>query len=188
MAAENEGIQGIDPNAGGAKPEGNGNPSGGEEGAITLESLMAENARLKAEGARNKVALDKALKNNGELTKQLRQKMTVAEQEEEAKREEEERQKNLIADLQAFKRRAEAKERYLTMGMSADFANQAADAEVKGDMDAFAAVMKQYNDASIKAQRDEWIKSRPEPNVGHGEEDELAKLQKEIEAAMGLTV
>ena len=189
MAAENEGIQGIDTNAGGAKPEGNGNQAGGEEGAaITLEGLMAENARLKAEGARNKIALDKALKNNGELNKQLRAKMTAAEQEEEAKRAEAEAQKAEIASLKEFKRRAEAKERYLTMGMSAEFASQAADAEVKGDMDAFAVVMKQYNDASIKAQRDEWIKSRPEPNVGHGEEDELAKLQKEVEAAMGLNV
>lgn len=185
MADNNEGIQ-VDVNAGGANPEGNnGKPADGNDGAITLESLMAENARLKAEGARNKIALDKALKNNGELNKQLRAKMTAAEQEEEAKRAEAEAQKAEIASLKEFKRRAEAKERYLTMGMSAEFASQAADAEVKGDMDAFAAVMKQYNDASIKAQRDEWIKSRPEPNVGHGENDDMAKLEKEIETAMG---
>ena len=162
------------------------NGQGGEE-TITLESLMAENAKLKAESAKNKTALDKALHNNGELTKQLRAKMTASEQEEQAKREAAEAQEAEIRELKRFKRRAEAKERYMTIGMSPEFAKLAADAEVKGDMDAFAAVMKQYTDASIKAQQDEWIKSRPDINAGHdGEENETERLEKEIDAAMGL--
>ena len=156
------------------------------ESVDTLQSLMAENARLKAESARNKTAIDKLTKNNGELTKQLRAKMTAQEQEEEAKREAAEAQQKEINELKEFKRRAEATERYLTMGMSADFAKQAADAEVKGDMDAFATVMKQYNEASIKAQKDEWLKSRPDINASHGDDDDMKKLEKEVEAAMGL--
>ena len=167
-------------------PDGNepdGNDGGGE---VTIESLMAENARLKVDSAKNKTALDKALKNVGELTKQLRAKMTVSEQEEQARKDEEDRRLAELNDLKEFKRKAEAKERYLTIGMNAEFAKLAAEAEVKGDMDAFADVMKRYNDASIKEQKDEWIRSRPDINSGHGDdEDEMAALEKQVASAMG---
>ena len=66
---------------------------------ITVDSLMAELAQLKAESAKNKAALDKALHSNGELTKQLRAKMTASEQEAEVKREAEEAQANRIKEL-----------------------------------------------------------------------------------------
>lgn len=187
MAEENANIQEQIDNAN-PKPEAEANNENGNEPEVSIESLLAENARLKVESGRNKAALDKALKNNGELTKQLRAKMTAAEQEAEAKKEAEEAQRKEINELKAFKRRAEAKERYLAMGMSQEFANQAADAEVQGDMDAFASVMKQYNDASLKAQQAEFYKNRPDINIGHGEEEnELAKLEREIAMAMGVT-
>ena len=161
-------------------------PEEAQEPEVTIESLMAENARLKVESTRNKTALDKALKNAGELTKQLRAKMTISEQEEQVKKEQEAAKQAELDELKEFKRKAEARERYMTIGMSAEFAKLAAEAEVKGDMDAFAAVMKQYNDASIKAQRDEWIRTRPDINAGHDEENELTKLEREVAAAMGL--
>lgn len=141
-----------------------------QEEQVTMESLSADNAKLKAELAKQKLALDKALHNNGELTKQLRAKMSAQEQEDEAKRQEAEAFKNHMADLEAFKRKTEAKERYLTIGMGADLAKEAADAEVSGDMDALTAVYKKYNDASLKAHRDEWLKSRPEPAVSRDED------------------
>lgn len=165
-----------------------GNGEGNQDSGISIESLMAENAKLKVEITRNKTALDKALKNAGELTKQLRAKMSAAEQEEEAKREAEEAQRKELNELKEFRRKAEARERYLTMGMSAEFAKQAADAEVKGDMDAFAAIMKQYTDASVKAHEAEWLKNRPDINAGHGDgDDDMAKIEKEVQAAMGLS-
>lgn len=141
-----------------------------QEPEVTLESLNADNAKLRAELAKNKIALDKALHNNGELTKQLRAKMTAQEQEDEAKRIEAESFKTHMAELEAFKKKAEAKERYLTMGMSADFAKEAAEAEVAGDMDALTDVYKRYNDASLKAHKDEWLKNRPEPAASREEE------------------
>ena len=155
---------------------------------VSIDGLMAQLAALKVENARNKAALDKQMKANGELTKQLRAKMTAAEQEAESKREAEDAQKKLISELQEFKHRAEAKERYMLMGMSADFAKQAAEAEVKNDMDTLASVMKQYNDFSLKAQQAEFLKNRPDINAGHGEEkDERTRLEKEIAVAMGLS-
>lgn len=164
------------------------NAQGAEQEEVTIDGLMAQLATLKVENARNKAALDKQMKANGELTKQLRAKMSAAEQEAEEKKNKEEEQKQLINDLQDFKHRAEAKDRYLLMGMSAEFAKKAADAEVKGDMDTLAAVMKQYNDASLKAQQAEFLKNRPDINAGHGDgDDELTKLEKQIAASMGLS-
>lgn len=141
------------------------------EQPITIESLMADMAKLKAENAKNKAALDKALHNNGELTKQLRAKMTASEQEEEAKREREEAQQKEIEDLKNYKRRSEARERYLTLGMSPEHAKAAAEAEVAGDMEALSDVQKKHTEALLQAQKAEWLKSRPDPNVGHGEDE-----------------
>ena len=139
---------------------------------ITIESVMAELAKAKAENARTKTALDKALQSNGELTKQLRAKMTASEQEEEAKRAAEEAQQNRIKELEDFKRKAEAKERYVTIGMSADLAKEAAEAEVSGDMDGLAAIYKKHSDISLKAKEAEWLKARPMPEAGHEENKE----------------
>lgn len=141
-----------------------------EQEPITVDSLMAQMAQLKAENAKNKTALDKALHTNGELTKQLRAKMTASEQEAEAKREAEEAQANRIRDLEEYKARSEARERYLTLGMPADMAKEAADAEVKRDMDALASVYKRYQEASLKAHEAEWLKNRPVPTTGREEE------------------
>lgn len=159
-------------NAQGAATEETGaaGDNGGQEQPITLESLMADNAKLKADIAKNKAALDKALHNNGELTKQLRAKMTASEQEAEAKREAEEAQANRIKELETYKARSEARERYMaTIGMSADLAKEAADAEVNGDMDALAAVYKRHQEVILKASEAEWLKKRPVPESGKGE-------------------
>lgn len=142
-----------------------------EQEPITVDSLMAQMAQLKAENAKNKTALDKALHSNGELTKQLRAKMTASEQEAEAKREAEEAQANRIKELENYKRRSEARERYMaTIGMPADLAKEAADAEVNGDMDALAAVYKRHQEASLKAHEAEWLKNRPVPETGREED------------------
>ena len=140
-----------------------------EQNDVSVESMMAEIAKLKAENAKNKTALDKALHNNGELTKKLREKMTASEQEEEAKREHDEAIQKHIKDLEDYKRRSEARERYLTMGMSAEHAKLASEAEVAGDMEALAKVQSQHTAALLKEKEAEWLKSRPDVNAGHGE-------------------
>ena len=114
-----------------------------EQEPITVDSLMAQMAQLKAENAKNKTALDKALHTNGELTKQLRAKMTASEQEAEAKREAEEAQANRIRDLEEYKARSEARERYLTLGMPADMAKEAADALAAKQAQLDASVLQQ---------------------------------------------
>lgn len=158
-----------------AEAKANGTEGAGAEGnagqePITVDSLMAELATLKAENAKNKTALDKALHSNGELTKQLRAKMTASEQEAEAKREAEEAQAQRIKDLENYKLKSEARERYMTtIGMPADLAKEAAEAEVAGDMDALASIYKRHQDAALKAHEAEWLKSRPMPETGREE-------------------
>lgn len=134
----------------------------------TIEELMTQLAQEKAARAKDKAALDKALKEKGELTKNLRARSTQQQMEEDAKREEAEQTKQYIAELEAYKHKNEAKERYLLQGMTAELATKAAEAEVSGDMDALADIQKQHTDALLKAKEKEWKASRPPLNAGDG--------------------
>lgn len=140
-----------------------------------MDALMAEIARMKVSEQKMKKELDKALKEKGEVTKALRAKQTAAELEDEAKREEEERHQEYVMELEEFKRKTEAKERYLMQGMSVEMATKAADAEVSGDMEALTDIQRQHTEATLKAARAEWQKSIPQPNFGTGEYASMSK-------------
>ncbi|MCI8795297.1 MAG: hypothetical protein HFG89_00365 [Dorea sp.] len=143
--------------------------------APNTDTLMAEIARMKVSEQKMKKELDKALKEKGEVTKALRAKQTAAELEDEAKREEEERHQEYVMELEEFKRKTEAKERYLMQGMSVEMATKAADAEVSGDMEALTDIQRQHTEATLKAARAEWQKSIPQPNFGTGEYASMSK-------------
>lgn len=145
-----------------------------DSGANT-DALMAEIARMRVSEQKMKKELDKALKEKGEVTKALRAKQTAAELEDEAKREEEERHQAYVMELEEFKRKTEAKERYLMQGMSVEMATKAADAEVSGDMEALTDIQRQHTEATLKAARTEWQKSIPQPNFGTGEYSSMSK-------------
>lgn len=155
---------------GGENPENENADSG-----ANTDALMAEIARMKVSEQKMKKELDKALKEKGEVTKALRAKQTAAELEDEAKREEEERHQAYVMELEEFKRKTEAKERYLMQGMSVDMAAKAADAEVSGDMEALTDIQRQHTEATLKAARAEWQKSIPQPNFGTGEYSSMSK-------------
>lgn len=156
-------------------PEGNADAGAendkdtGNNDTPSVEELMAQLAKERATNAKNKNALDKALKETGELKKSLRAKQTAEEQAEEAKKEQEEQRQAYIGELELYKRTNEAKERYLLQGMNAELAIQAANAEVEGDMDALADIQKQHTDALLKAKENEWKASRPNLNGGVGD-------------------
>jgi len=137
-----------------------------EDNNPTIEELMAQLAQEKAARAKDKAALDKALKEKGELTKNLRARSTQQQMEEDAKREEAEAKEAYIKELEAYKHKNEAKERYLLQGMTAELATKAADAEVSGDMDALADIQRQHTEALLKAKEKEWKASRPPLNAG----------------------
>lgn len=145
------------------------------DSAANTDALMAEIARMRVSEQKMKKELDKALKEKGEVTKALRAKQTAAELEDEAKREEEERHQAYVMELEEFKRKTEAKERYLMQGMSVEMATKAADAEVSGDMEALTDIQRQHTEATLKAARAEWQKSIPQPNFGTGEYSSMSK-------------
>lgn len=146
-----------------------------EDSGANTDALMAEIARMKVSEQKMKKELDKALKEKGEVTKALRAKQSAAELEDEAKREEEERHQAYVMELEEFKRKTEAKERYLMQGMSVEMATKAADAEVSGDMEALTDIQRQHTEATLKAARAEWQKSIPQPNFGTGEYSSMSK-------------
>lgn len=134
----------------------------------SIDDLMKQLAEQRAENARQKAALDKALKEVGDKNKELRSYKTQAQIDAEDAAQKAEEQKAYVAELEAYKHKNEAKERYLLQGMSAELAAKAAEAEVGGDMDALADIQRQHTEALIKAKEAEWKKSRPQMNAGEG--------------------
>lgn len=131
-----------------------------------IEDLMAEIAKLKADGAKQKNALDKALKEKGDLTKSLRARQTAEEQEAEARKEQEEERQGYIKSLEDYKAKNEAVKRYLMQEMDADTAEKCAEAEIAGDMDTLSDLQKKFREKSIKAAQAAWLKTRPQPQAG----------------------
>lgn len=90
------GVAGTDPGAENAM----NTPDASKTDENTSEALNAEIARLKADLAKQKNALDNATKEAGDLRKELRSKMTQEQIDAEAKKEAEEAQKNRIIELE----------------------------------------------------------------------------------------
>lgn len=141
----------------------------------TYEDAMAEIAAAKAEAKKAKAERDAALKKSGEATKALRAKMSEdelkAEQDAEAKAEHD----AYVKELESYKAQNEALKRYLLQGMNNDLAEKAAKAEIDGDMDALTDIQRQHTQALIKEKEAEWKASRPQINVGGGDESSMTK-------------
>lgn len=167
--AEGEGVgQGQNTNPAGAT---GGNEPGGDDGAKapSIDELMAELAKERAEKAQNKAALDKALKEKGDITKQLRARQSAEEQEAEAKKQQEEQQKAYVKSLEDKLAVIEATDRYRKLGMEEKFAKETAELEVKGDMEKVTSNIAKQMEANKKAAYDEFIKTRPDIQAGNGD-------------------
>lgn len=172
------------------KPKADNATENEQENAPTVESLMAEIAKMKADAEKQKLALDKAMKERGDAVKALREKQSAEEIADEAKREQEETHNAYVKELEQFKNRTLAKERYLLQGMTVEMADKAAQAEIDGDMDTLATIQKQHTEAALKAARAEWQKSQPETNRGHGEptmtKEQILAIKDPIEQQMAI--
>lgn len=158
-------------------PQGNSDNQSEEnnEPEVTMESLMEEIARLKTSEQKTKLALDKALKEKGDLTKQYREVLTETQQAKIDKETADEERKQYVLELEEFRKKTLAKERYLMQDMPVDMAEKAAEAEVSGDMDALANIQKQFRETSLKNARAEWQKSIPQPQFGTGQYSSMTK-------------
>lgn len=145
------------------------------ESTKTYEDALAEIAAAQAELKKAKAERDAALKKSGEITKQLRAKMTEAELEAEKKAAEDEEKQAYLKELESYKAQNEALKRYRLQGMNEELATKAAKAEIDGDMDALADIQAQHTKALIKEKEAEWKASRPRVNMGDGEESSMTK-------------
>lgn len=145
------------------------------EPSKSYEDALSEIAAAKAEAKKLKAERDAALKKSGEISKQLRAKMSEdelkAEQDAQAKEEYEAH----VKELEQYKAENEALKRYRLQGMTDELAIKAAKAEIEGDMDALADVQKQHTQSLIKAKEAEWKASRPRVNVGDDEDSSMTK-------------
>ena len=147
----------------------------GEKPEVTVESIMAELAQAKAEAEKSKKALDKALKEKGDLTKKYRETLTEQQRVDMEKQEQDEEHRLYVLELEEFKRKTEAKERYMLQGMSVEVATKAAEAEVTGDMEALSEIQRQHTENELKAAKEEWQKSIPQIQFGTGEYSSMTK-------------
>lgn len=135
-----------------------------EEQTPTVEELMAQLAAEKATGLKNKQALDKALKEKGEITKALRAKQTAEEQEAEAKAEAErlqnEKYESAVKELNHMKAVASYK------SISEKSVDTLIEAVAESDHSAIAAIIENEVKAAVANAKAEWMKSRPPVNIG----------------------
>ena len=167
---------------GGDGGEGGSDGVGGDSGendAPTVEELMAQLAQERATNAQNKAALDRALKEKGELTKNLRKRMTAEETANEEKRLADEAKDAEIKELKEKFRTMDYSKRYMGIGMDEKTAESLS--ELTGDLpdvDKFFSALDKFVKAKIKTAGEnavqELIKSNPDIKAGTGSTDKNA--------------
>lgn len=146
-----------------------------------VEDLLAEMAQMKADMARNKNALDKALREKGEITKKLREKQTAEEQEAEAKAEAEAARAEREAEKDKIIAQYEARAMFAEMGIQGKDLEDAVNAKVEGDEKTVYSIIVKYFEnkfeTALKTEKSEWLGNRPQVNVGVGSNTTLTKEQ-----------
>lgn len=143
------------------------------ENTPSVDELMAELAKERAEKAKLKNSFDTASSELAATKKQLRTKMTAEEQIEEEKRIAEEAKDAKIQELESKFRTMDYSKRYMGIGMDEKTAESLS--ELTGelvDADKFFSALGKFITASNKAAeenyRQELIKNNPDINAGSG--------------------
>ena len=143
------------------------------ENTPSVDELMAELAKERAEKAKLKNSFDTASSELAATKKQLRTKMTAEEQIEEEKRLAEEAKDAKIQELESKFRTMDYSKRYMGIGMDEKTAESLS--ELTGelaDADKFFSALGKFITASNKAAeenyRQELIKNNPDINAGSG--------------------
>lgn len=140
-------------------------PKNENEETPTVEELMAKLAEAKATGAKQKQALDKALREKGEITKALRAKQTAEERATEEKEEAERLQREKYEQVEKELNHMKAVSAYKSLSTEKAVENLI-DAISDGDHNAVAALIENEVKSAVAKAEAEWKKSRPRVNVG----------------------
>ena len=143
-----------------------------DNSAPSVEELMAQLATERAENEKNKLALDKALKEKGDITKQLRARQTAEEQEAEAQKEaqrlaDEERESmrkelNHIKAVNAYKSIPDEK-----------VVENLIDAISDADHNTIAQIIENEKKKAVAEAEQQWMKDRP--RVNHGQHSTMSR-------------
>lgn len=160
-----------------------GEPRGTEETKPSYEQLVEELARSRAneakavaDSARFKNSIDDLTKKNGELTKQVRERMTAEEQEQIAKKEADDAKDARIAELEAREKIRDYTELLMDkdIGMAKKEAKDLSEMLVNGDFEKSLEILGKH----IKTIKDEAyqqaMSDRPPINAGNGASDKNA--------------
>lgn len=175
---------------GSGEGEGTGDGEGKDSGSTpSVDELLAQLAQERATNAQNKAALDKALKEKGELTKNLRAKMSAEEQEAEAKKAADEAKDARIQELESKFRTMDYSKRYMGIGMDEKTAETLS--EMTGELtdpDKFFSALGKFITASNKSAGEnaiqDLIKKNPEIKAGSGD-DTKTSLAEEKAVSIG---
>lgn len=130
----------------------------------TVEELQAKLEELVAKNAKNKLALDKALKEKGDITKALRAKQTAEEQAEaeqqEARRLQEEKYNETLNELNHIKAVSAYK------NISEKTVETLIEAVSESDHANIAKIIENEIKQAVVEAKAEWMKSRPRVNAG----------------------
>jgi len=137
-----------------------------------IKKLMEEAAREKVNSKKWKEEFDKLASEVAQYKKQI--KILEAgdqknEMEELIKKQEHE---EYVKGLEDFKKKAQAKDRYIAFGFSSELAEKAADAEIADDYQALLGVYEENKNEALKTQQEEFLRNRPEPRTGSSKPEE----------------
>lgn len=132
----------------------------------SIEELTLQLAKANAENAKFKNSINKLSSENAELNRWKKERMSVAEKQAEEEAEAKAQMMDHIKELETYKAVNEASKRYIEMGMNVELATATASAEVNGEMDVVMRNIKQNQEDLMKAQKAEWLKSRPDILAG----------------------
>lgn len=153
------------------------------ENQPSYEELLAQLAAERANNARMKNQNDKLSRESAEYKRQLRAKMTAEEQEAEAKKEQEEARQKEFEDMKRELATIRATQRYISLGMTEELAEDCAKAELEGDMEKVSVNFKKHSEALTKAAYQQFLKDRPDINAGNGNsENSIAKEKARMSA------
>lgn len=141
------------------------------------DELMVQLAAERAERERTKNALDKALKEKAEITKQYRATLSANEQAEIAQKEQREAEQAEVQELRQWKATVEATKRYKALEMDDQLAEETAKAEIEGDMDKVTENFSKHIKAIKSAAYQQLLAERPDIKAGSGdtEKNELSR-------------
>lgn len=142
---------------------------------------LAELAKLRAENAKLKNSNDKLCSENGNLNKRLREKLSAEDLEAEEKAKREAEREEYVKTLERERDLNISIKRYITMGMPEELATETANFELDNDMDSVSRNIKKNQDRildeQLKAEKEKWLASRPQPNIGINGECAVTKEQ-----------